>query len=64
MRAWQNGTALLLVADALKALQAQGLMLVEAVIDDPASPLACVLTTLGFKEADRGVVLRKSLIAS
>jgi hypothetical protein len=59
--AWQNGTALLLVAEATKALQCQGVMLMEAVIDDPNSPLAKVFATLGFKEVDRGVVLKKKL---
>jgi hypothetical protein len=58
---WQDGTAVLLLAEAMKALQCEGVMLMEAVIDDPASPLACVLKTLGFKEVDQGVVLRKEL---
>lgn len=59
--AWQNGTAMLLVAEAMKALHCQGVMLMEAVIDDPRSPLGKILATLGFKEVDRGVVLRKQL---
>lgn len=59
--AWQDGTALLLLAEAMKALNCQGVMLMEAVIDDPQSPLAKVLATLGFKEVDRGVILRKQL---
>jgi len=62
--AWQNGTAVLLLAEAMKALQCQGVMLMEAVVDDLASPLAHVLTTLGFKEVDRGVILRKELPGS
>jgi hypothetical protein len=57
--AWHNGTALLLIAEAIKALQCQGVMLMEAVVDDVTSPLAKILTTLGFKEVDRGVVLKK-----
>jgi hypothetical protein len=59
--AWQNGTALLLVAEATKALQCQGVMLMEAVVDDPNAPLAKVFATLGFKEVDRGVILKKKL---
>lgn len=59
--AWQDGTALLLVAEAMKALNCQGIMLMEAVIEDADSPLAKVLATLGFKEVDRGVILRKQL---
>jgi hypothetical protein len=59
--AWRDGTALLLVAEAMKTLHCQGVMLMEAVIDDPDSPLAQVLKTLGFKEVDRGVILRKTL---
>lgn len=59
--AWHNGTALLLIAEATKALQCQGVMLMEAVVDDVASPLAQILATLGFKEVDRGVVLKKRL---
>jgi hypothetical protein len=59
--AWQNGTAQLLLAEAMKALACQGVMLMEAVVDDLASPLGRVLTMLGFKEVDRGVILRKEL---
>lgn len=59
--AWQNGSALLLLAESMKAMQCQGVMLMEAVIEDPASPLGRILATLGFKESDRGVILRKTL---
>jgi hypothetical protein len=59
--AWQDGTALLLVAEAIKALQCQGVMLMEAVVDDLQSPLAKILAALGFKEVDRGVILKKQL---
>jgi hypothetical protein len=59
--AWQNGTALLLVAEAIKALQCQGVMLMEAVVDDLSSPQAKVFAILGFKEVDRGVILKKQL---
>jgi hypothetical protein len=59
--AWHNGAALLLIAEAMKTMQSQGVALMEAVIDDPASPLGCVLTALGFREVDRGLMLRKSL---
>jgi hypothetical protein len=62
--AWQNGAALLLVAEAMKALQCQGVMLFEAVVDDLNSPLARVLVSLGFCEVDRGVVLKKILPAA
>jgi hypothetical protein len=58
---WQNGTALLLVAEAIKALHCQGVMLMEAVVEDTDSPLRKILSTLGFKEVDRGVILKKQL---
>jgi hypothetical protein len=59
--AWNNGTALLLVAEAIKAIHCQGVMLMEAVVDDLNSPLAKVFATLGFKEVDRGMILKKQL---
>jgi hypothetical protein len=59
--AWQNGAATFLLAETMKTMQSQGAMLMEAVIDDSASPLGRVLSTLGFREVDRGVLLRKDL---
>jgi GNAT superfamily N-acetyltransferase len=59
--AWLDGSAVLLVAEAMKGLQTRGVSVVEAVVEDLASPLGRVLATLGFAPAERGVVLRKSL---
>jgi hypothetical protein len=59
--AWQNGLVTMLVADSLKALSAQGTMLVEAVVEGTLSPLAGVLRALGFSDAERGIPMYKSL---
>lgn len=59
--AWLNGSALCLLAETMRTLQCQGVMLMEAVVDDLTSPLGKVLLALGFKEVDRGLVLRKEL---
>ena len=59
--AWQDGTAMLLIGDAMKALLNEGATLCEFVVDALDTPAARVLTCLGFAEIDRGVTLRKTL---
>jgi succinylarginine dihydrolase len=59
--AWHDGTAVLLIADAMKALLAEGVTLVEAVVPNEDSPETRVLRGLGYQEVDRAITMKKSL---
>jgi hypothetical protein len=59
--AWLDGTAMLLIADTMKALLCDGVTLCEAVVEHLETPAARLFCCLGFTEVDRGISLSKAL---
>lgn len=60
--AWQDGSALLLTAEAMRLSLVAGSTLVEAVVQSANTPVEMVLRTLGFEQVASGLTLKKSLI--
>jgi Acetyltransferase (GNAT) family len=59
--AWDDGTAVMLLADSMKLLLAEGVNLVEAVVPSNDATMARILQGLGFQNVERAITMRKQL---